>query len=460
MPSDDDPDDPDEPPPPVLTAGALYRASLTAQPPAQGWFSNGDLRFFGAAAAFYSLAARFPLRFGLFNAQWNAVWLEWYIVPIATLFYLLTPIGTYLRILTDELWKRLRRIPPVNADLTSPFFDLPESLFARVNARATTETIHRVGSFLQFGNDYHALQHTYLDIHCTKEYWIGLLDSVGARRPRQLALWTDGEVHNVGDGIGAGISDLVCKITDSYIGIGDRVFKRGVDFGLPGSEADVGPLTEALTKDERYINKRAIMTELIAPISKSKLRLSTGDYSNVHSLDIITVRDSHGTVKVLSCLLWTNCTTWTTHSCADGYVIDVDTETIVGRPSFYSYAFAKTPDPSKPSLVGMKVPGVRQALRAACDAHAQSTLPWLTSVGWDAMITDEGVVFFEGNVGCMRTPRYIFMLREVSLNAWIDEFGIAPRTDGKSILPARKAQRPHAAQAASTNAKSPTKKFS
>lgn len=424
--------------PPVQVAGSLYDCTFSVKPPGRGWFSNDDLRFFGAAAAFYRLALAYPLSFFLFNLKWNIIWLEWYEVPACTLFYLLIPVASYVIILRQELWKKLRGIAPVNADLTSPFFDLPESMFARINARATTETIHRVGSFLQFGTDMFALRHTYLDIACTKEYWISLLDAVGARRPRQLALWTDGEVINVGDGVGAGISDLVCKITDSYIGIGDKVFKRGEDFAPPVAKAgDVAPLTEVLRKDPRYKGKRAIMTELIAPVSKSRLRLSTGDFSNVHSLDIITVRDSTGTVKVLSCLLWTNCKTWTTHSCGDGYVIDANTETIVGRPSFYSFAFAKPRDPSLPSLVGMKVPGVQDALRKACAAHGASQLPWLTSVGWDAMITDEGVVFFEGNVGCMRTPRYMFILGNQSVSAWIDVFGIAPRTDGKCLQPAR-----------------------
>ena len=110
-------------------------------------------------------------------------------------------------------------------------------------------------------------------------------------------------------------------------------------------------------------------------------------------------------------------------------VIDAHTEMVVGRPSFYSYAFAKERDPAEPSLIGMKVPAVHEALQKACATHAQSELPWLTSVGWDAMITDEGVLFFEGNVGTMRTPRYMFMLGSKTIDAWMREYGVAPRTD-------------------------------
>ncbi len=50
-----------------------------------------------------------------------------------------------------------------------------------------------------------------------------------------------------------------------------------------------------------------------------------------------------------------------------------------------------------------------RACRQACAAHAASTLPWLNAVGWDAMITDDGPVFFEGNFGIPRTSRRIFL---------------------------------------------------
>jgi len=420
--------------PDVRTAGALYAMTLGVKPPPRGWFSSDDLRVFGSIFTFYRLLFAHPVSFLIFNLQWNWIWLEWYEVLPCSFFFWTIPIATYVRILVSESLKLVLGIKPVNADLTSPFFDLPSSLFARINARANTETIHRVGSFIQFGTDYFGLRHTHTDIACTKEYWIGLLDAVGARRPRQLGLWADGKVNNVSAGVGAGISDLVCKLTDSYIGIGDRTFKRGVDFCTSATAADpTGPLTAALQADPRYAGKRAILTELVAPVKKETLRLSTGDFSNVHSLDIITVRDSAGNVGVLSCVLWTNCKTWTTHTCGDGYVIDARTEIIVGRPSFYSFAFAKERDPKLPSLVGMKVPGVHEALQKACAAHAKSELPWLTSIGWDAMITDEGVVFFEGNVGTMRTPRYMFMLGSKSIDAWMADYGVAPRTDRKKL---------------------------
>ena len=52
---------------------------------------------------------------------------------------------------------------------------------------------------------------------------------------------------------------------------------------------------------------------------------------------------------------------------------------------------------------------MREACAKAVAAHELSNLPWLATVGWDAMLTDEGAVFFEGNVAAYRTPRRMFL---------------------------------------------------
>jgi hypothetical protein len=59
-------------------------------------------------------------------------------------------------------------------------------------------------------------------------------------------------------------------------------------------------------------------------------------------------------------------------------------------------------------LIGLKVNGVRAACLSAIAAHEEvlnSGHGWLTTIGWDCMITDDGPVFFEGNVAAYRTPR-------------------------------------------------------
>ena len=102
-------------------------------------------------------------------------------------------------------------------------------------------------------------------------------------------------------GVAAGVGDLVCKISDSYLGIGDRVLKRGTDF-RSREEVDA-----ALAADAQYAGKTAVASELVHPTTK--IRVSSDGFGAVHSLDILTMRTGDG-VKVLSVLLWTDCTTW------------------------------------------------------------------------------------------------------------------------------------------------------
>jgi hypothetical protein len=113
--------------------------------------------------------------------------------------------------------------------------------------------------------------------------------------------------------------------------------------------------------------------------------LSGDGYGQVHSLDIVTLRTKAG-VRVLTCLLWTDCDTWSSHSCKAGYLVDVHSETVVAPTAWYSPYFATQPS----SLIGTIIPGVREACAKAVAAHEASTLPWLTSVGWDCMLTPEG----------------------------------------------------------------------
>jgi len=171
-------------------------------------------------------------------------------------------------------------------------------------------------------------------------------------------------------------------------------------------------------------------------------------------------------LQVLTVLLWTDCSDWSSHSCEAGYLIDVHSETIVAPTAWYSPYFAK----QNSKLLGVRLPGVREACAKAVAAHEASELPWLTTVGWDAMITDDGasaraaskpsrarplahalprtlprarlavdmrltteplpacpppplagVYFFEGNVAAYRTPRRIFLTPSIT-RAFFEEF--------------------------------------
>ena len=407
-----------------LSAGSIYAHCITPAVPPGGWFSRYDRRAQLAVAAHYQFLLCHPIAMAKFQWNWCAVYWPWWLAPLAAMLALpLAPVATYVSAFASEVVGSLRGDDP-NQNVDSPFFVVPSDFISRVNAKCYIEMVLRVGSFIQFGSDMEALQHTKKDVICTKEYWIHLLDSVGANRPRQLGLWSNGVVTDVGPGVGAGSCNLVCKIVDAFMGRGDKVFKRGVHFDTSDGAKQ---LSVALQSDPVYAGKQALLCELIHPISREKLRLSSDGFHNVHSLDILTVRMANGEVKVASCLLWTDCASWTSHSCTAGYTIDVESETIVSGVPWYSAAFAQGGDAQQAlRLLGQRVPGVHKACNDAINAHAASDLPWLTSVGWDAMITDDGPVFFEGNLASMRAPRRIFLDR-TSLDLWMGEIGLAPR---------------------------------
>ena len=422
------------PPPDSSQMYSKYKFPTT---PRGGWFSSGDLRFALVIATFYRMMLTHPVKFSLFHFRWHAVrhkpfWkgMFW------TITYPVYPIYLYLRILGKSFLdlycagSSAGSRPSGKADNASVFFALPPTLFSRVHAEVYFELSYRVGNFMQLGANPVAIQQSDRDVITTKEYWFGLLDSVGASRPRQLARWDGGHVSEVGPGLDTGKKDLVCKISDSYIGIGDKVFKRHMDFDI-GDKSECSSaalLTAQLAKEPLYKGAVALMTELIAPVQKEVVRLSNGNFSNVHSFDILTVRDARGDIQVLSCLLWTDCPSWTTHTCTSGYAVDIGTGEIYAPVPWYSYAFAQREDAlKKSSLIGTVVPGIHELLGYAVAAHAASDLPWLTSVGWDAMLTDHGFVFFEGNLGCGRLPRRIFFDMQ-SVDIWLNEFGINPHT--------------------------------
>ena len=234
---------------------------------------------------------------------------------------------------------------------------------------------------------------------------------------RQLGAWDGSALRDLSVGVAGGSAELVCKISDSYLGIGDKILNRGADFS---TREEVEGLLRA---DPAYAGKAAVVSELIRPAEG--LGLASAGYGAVHSLDIITMRTKGG-VKVLSVVFWTDCDGWSSHSCNAGYVVDFASETIVGKTSWYSPHFANMEAP----LIGAKVPGVRDACEKAVAAHELSTLGWLTTVGWDAMLTDDGAVFFEGNVAAYRTPRRMFIAPAATLE-FLKEF----RGEGSPVPP-------------------------
>ena len=173
------------------------------------------------------------------------------------------------------------------------FFQRPDSFVASILWDFYLAVSVFSGSFLQYGDDKMALVHTLYDEICVKEYWYTLLDAAQARRPRQLATWDGRAAHDVGCGVASGGCNLVAKISDSYLGIGDKILKRGKAAG--GDFDDLDDVQRLLEADPQYAGKQAVLCEFVSP-SKA-VTVSSEGFSNVHSLDIVTTRTKSG-VKV------------------------------------------------------------------------------------------------------------------------------------------------------------------
>ena len=100
---------------------------------------------------------------------------------------------------------------------------------------------------------------------------------------------------------------------------------RGVDF------TSLSDIQRILAADPEYAGKHAILCEFVQP--DPAIRLSSDGFGAVHSLDIVTMRTRAG-VKVLTCLLWTDCDGWSSHSTHAGYLVDVD-PVQTGTPTVY-----------------------------------------------------------------------------------------------------------------------------
>lgn len=192
------------------------------------------------------------------------------------------------------------------------------------------------------------------------------LERVGARVPRELARWENSKLkwnHDLDD------CDVVVKLDNSYLGIGDSFWTHNKDYTDKASlEAK---MVETYTNNN-FEGTTALVLELVRP------RADLG----VHQLDIITLRTPDDDVKVIGVLLWADCTTDSSHSSRAVYTIDIETEIVAAPVGWYSPFYANMKSP----LIGTKYEGVRRACASAVAAHKAVPYKWLTAVGWDCMV--------------------------------------------------------------------------
>lgn len=271
-----------------------------------------------------------------------------------------------------------------------------------------------VGQYFLVGTNQEGISHTLVDTLLTKDFWRRILNSVSARVPRELGRFENLELsmnHELGE------TDIVVKLEDAFLGIGDSFWKYGVEYNSLDSLK--AKMKETYDTDE-FRSRVALVLELVRP--KPEL--------GVHQLDIITMRTPDDDVKVISVLLWADCTNDSSHSTRAGYTIDIETETVVAPAGWYSPFFATMKTP----LLGTKYHGVKEACEKAVRAHKNIEYKWLTAVGWDCMIMkNDEIVFFEGNFAGARTPRRMFLSLQ-NLKGFLSHF-FWPFSRGGSVRP-------------------------
>ncbi len=114
------------------------------------------------------------------------------------------------------------------------FFVKPSGWVASYLWDLYMETALLMSAFFACGTDNEGVEHTWYDAKTTKDYWRGLFEHTGAAYPRCIGRWNLDHyepLHSL-DKINdrrrtAGVKsrcDVIVKIPDSYLGIGDAFF--------------------------------------------------------------------------------------------------------------------------------------------------------------------------------------------------------------------------------------------
>lgn len=401
-----------------LTAGRMYDLNGPGMVK-RDWFGLIDCftRLVTAIGLYYYNLLSCPLRFTYYVPYWMAQWHGWLYGLISFLFIPIFP----LLIMVWALWKRVKAkiVPRDDWMMKGPgriFFLSPPGRLATWLWDSYLDLSQLVGVFLMCNRGCtleqlkEAARTAVVDTPKTdKTFWRRLMSDTDVRVPLELGVFKEGRMRWNSD-VDVDERDVVAKIADSYLGIGDKFLEFGKDFK---TKAD---LEKIAVKCKEWEGRTVLLLEWVRPLQET----------GVHSFDVVTVSTANGP-RVVSMLYWGECTGPTSHTARGGYVVDVESETISGKASFYSPYFAI----QEGKLVGTKLPGVKKIAEMAVRAHGAIKYPWMRMVGWDAMFlrrrrgrptgkTPE-VVFFEGNFAASRIHRRI-TLAPKNAGAFIREY--------------------------------------
>jgi len=364
----------------------VYNGVAQVDRPCGGWFGLWDIfnRSLRVVVAFY-LCLLNPFTFFSFVIYTFRFNMLWYNPVPGFLMSCSLPFLPFV-IFVYEVFKLVAsKLTTVKSfDDGNVFFVPPPSLAGTILWAYYKNFSHFVGVFMVAGAHKDAVAHTWYDHITDKDFWRNLLRRSGIRVPLEIGRWKNGALEWKDKLVPN--TNIVCKIPDSYLGLGDQYYNYGEHFTTAKE-------LEALCARD-FVGKQCLVLEFIRP--------RTG--LEIHQFDIVTMKTLDG-VKVVTVLYWGECTGPTSHTTEAGYVVDVDSETLVSKCAWYSPYFASM----TPKQVGTRLPGIKKAVQDCVRAHENMDLDWMPMVGWDCVLTDGDSVFFEGNFAAQRLPRRIFL---------------------------------------------------
>lgn len=382
----------------------LYDMCTHITPPLGGWFGIIDCfgRALRAVVSFYYLAITHPIDFFIFTCRYNYLWYGgWFGVGL-TLFWPIWPLVVFM----IRVCLKIKNYFCFTAsfDNGNVFFIAPDNPIGSILWDFYKEFSVYCSLYIMCGNNQTAIDHSWYDRITQKKFWRDHLSSCGAHVPQKLADWNGTCTWSTKGSSSDIVGDVVIKLPDSYLGIGDQFLEVGQN-GYKGTRKEI---EHVLATDEVFSKGQegTFVLEWVRPASGHE----------VHSLDILTIATPDG-VQLTSCLYWGKCADGkSTHSSKAGYVCDVLNEKILAPASWYSAYFEKemgneTVDSDVAYGCGTNLQGLREICANAVRTHEQIRIeqPWLKMCGWDVLIAKNGPTFFEGNFAAHRIPRRVYL---------------------------------------------------
>jgi hypothetical protein len=391
--------------------------------PEREWFSFGDLleRFTLSVVLYYWCLLTRPIEFIRFAYLYNTNWYYYLPAVALTACFPIMPLLLMVWVCVEEVKKKWS----ANWMTGCPgacFYAQPDGFVHNLLWQWWLNIGMFSSVFLIIKDDAEGSRTTYQDTAATdKSFWFAKGRQCGARYPLKVCDWDGAKLK-----VHADLSKtprIMIKLVDSYLGIGDKVVQMG-EPPASGAEAevtyfkDVDELEAIFRQEPAYQGVVATGTEFVM----------ADKTFGVHQADCLTVRLPDGSVEVVRCMYWGNCTGQTSHSATSAYMVDWKNEKITKPARWYSPSFKSAPS----DLEGHDFPGVKAACEKCIEMHSvMPELPWLNVIGWDTMSTGDGQphIFFEGNFAGSRFRRHCFsspaiLLECIKLYAPFKPFGI------------------------------------